>query len=430
MVPSAAAHGGDPRPPTDATATDATVAAAERTLGVVPDAAILADAAGRIVWVGPAGAEPAGLPPWEETVDLGGAVVLPGLVDAHTHTVFAGDRARDFALRASGVPYEEVARRGGGIRLTVRATRAASVDELVELARPRLAAFAGHGVTTVEIKSGYGLTTADELKMLEAAARLADEGPCRVVPTVLAAHIVPDELSHDRAAYVRLITGEILPEAASRGLARQVDAFCDVGAFTLDETLTVLACGLELGLAVKVHAEQLTWTGASGAAAQLGAVSADHLEHVTDSDISAMSAHGTVAVLLPGAAICLGGASKPPARRLADAGVAVALSTDCNPGSSPTLHLPLMASLGCTWLGLRPEEALAGVTRHAARALGLDDGTGTLARGAPCDLAVCDVPSWVHVVYGLGHLPVRETWVGGVCVARRPSTAGAWSGIG
>ncbi len=394
--------------------------AGERALGLLRDAAVLAGDDGRVAWVGAASDAPRR--PGQRVVDLQGAVVLPGLVDAHTHLVYAGDRTQDFAARCAGESYEAVAARGGGIRLTVRATRAASRDELVELARPRLLDLVAHGVTTVEIKSGYGLTVADELKCLEVARRLADEGLARIVPTVLGAHIVPDEFKGDRGAYVRLVTDELLPEAARLRLARHVDVFCETGAFSLDETLRILDRGRELGFGLKVHAEQLTRTGAAAAAARLGAVSADHLERAEDEDIAAMAEHGTVAVLLPGAAVFLGARDRAPARRLLDAGVPVALSTDCNPGTCPSRHLPLMATLGCVYLGLAPHEALLGITRHAARALGLTDGTGTLAPGAPCDLAVCEAPGWRHIPYLMGHNPVRETWVAARQVHARATT--------
>ncbi|MGM0578272.1 MAG: imidazolonepropionase [Myxococcota bacterium] len=384
---------------------------AARALGVIRDAAVVADAAGRVRWVGARADAPAD--PDAEVVDLGGAVVLPGLVDPHTHLVYAGDRTADFAARCAGLSYEEVARRGGGIRLTVRATRAASVEDLVALARPRLRDLLAHGVTAVEIKSGYGLTLADEVKMLEVARRLGEEGPVRVIPTLLAAHIVPDEFRHDRAAYVRLITDEILPEVHRRRLARHVDVFCDAGAYTVEETVTILDRARSLGFGLKVHAEQLGHTGGSAAAAGLGAVSADHLEHVSEADVEAMAEAGTVAVLLPGASAFLGTARRAPGRRLVDGGVDVALATDCNPGTCPSRHLPLMITLGCTLQGLRPEEALIGVTRSAARAIGLEDGTGTVTPGAPCDLAVCDVPGFWHIPYQMAANPVREVWIAG-----------------
>jgi imidazolonepropionase len=397
---------------------------AEAGLGVVRGGAVLCGEDGRVQWSGPEGRLPGEHATGTERVDLGGAVVLPGLVDAHTHLVFAGDRTRDFADRCAGESYEAIAARGGGIRLTVRATRAASLDALAALARPRLLSLLAHGVTTVEVKSGYGLSVADELKMLEVVARLGREGPWRLVPTVLGAHIVPDAFKADRAGYVRLVTEELLPEVARRGLARHVDVFCDAGAFTLDEALRVLEGGRALGFGLKVHAEQLTRTGAAAAAAGLGAVSADHLEHLSEADADALAAAGTVGVLLPGAALFLGGHDRAPARRLLDRGVAVALATDCNPGTCPSTHLPLMTTLGCAWLGMAPREAVAAVTRSAAWAVGARDGTGTLGLGAPCDLAVCDVESWRHVPYLLGHNPVTSVWVSGRKVLSRPPLAG------
>lgn len=389
----------------------------EAALGIVSDAAVVCGHDGRVTWVGPRQELPE-VSAGQQTIDLGDRVVLPGLVDCHTHVVFAGDRTHDYEARCAGVSYQEIARRGGGIRLTVGATRRASVDQLVDLTRGRLQELIRHGVTTIEIKSGYGLSVESELRILEVVARLAAEGPWRLVPTLLAAHIVPDEFAHDRGAYVRLVCDELMPEVVSRGLARNVDVFCDVGAFTLDETLTILERGRSLGLGLKVHAEQLTHSGASGAAARLGALSADHLEHIGQEDIAAMAGGGTAAVLLPGAAIFLGESHRAPARRLIDAGVRVALSTDCNPGTCPSTHLMLMATLGCSWLGLTPHEALLGITREAAAACGLDDGTGTVRPGSPCDLVACDVPHWRHIPYRMGLDPVAMVFVGGERVAR------------
>jgi imidazolonepropionase len=388
----------------------------EGRLGRVAEAVLDCDAAGRVEWVGAASDAPAR--PGAKIVDLGGAVVLPGLVDAHTHLVYAGDRTADFAALCEGVTYEEIARRGGGIRLTIRATREASADALTILAMARLQDLIAHGATTVEIKSGYGLTLADELKLLEVIGRLRDASPARIVPTVLAAHIVPDEFRDDRGAYVDMVIHELLPEVASRQLAEHVDVFCDEGAFTVDETLMILEAGKTLGFGIKVHGEQLTHTAISGEVARMGALSVDHCEHVTANDMEAMAAHGTAAVLLPGAALFLGGRSRAPARALLDAGVAVALSTDCNPGTCPSRHLPLMGTLGCTLLGMAPDEALRALTADAAGALGLRDGTGTLAPGAPCDMAVCDVPGWRTLPYAFAARPVREVWIAGEQVWR------------
>jgi len=383
-------------------------ASPEEALGLIRGAAVAIEA-GRITWVGAEGEAPRG---WARR-DLGGAVVLPGLVDSHTHLVWAGDRAPDFEARCRGVSYAELAAAGGGIRLTVAATRAADRDTLVALARPRLEALLAHGCSTVEIKSGYGLSLDAELKQLEAIALLAEAGPWRIVPTCLAAHIVPDEYAGRRDAYVALVTDELLPQVAARGLARFVDVFCDVGAFTLPETLRVLDAAARLGFGLKVHGEQLSATGVARAAAERGATSLDHLEHVDADGIEAMARAGAAAVLLPGASIFLGDATRPPTRALIEAGVPVAVATDCNPGSSPTTHIWLMATLACSWYGLEVHEGLRGITCAGARALGLTDGTGSVRPGGPADLAVCDVASWRHLLYGLGHAPVRETWIGG-----------------
>jgi len=344
---------------------------------------------------------------------------MPGLVDAHTHLVFAGDRAQDFAARCAGESYEEIAARGGGIATTVRATRGASAEELAALARPRLDELLAHGVTTVEVKSGYGLNVATELRLLRVIATLAAQGPQRLVPTFLGAHVVPPERAGDRDGYVAELVDELLPRVASERLAQHVDVFCEVGAFTLAETVRILERGRALGLGLKVHAEQLTRTGAAAAAAALGAVSADHLEHVSEDDVAALARAGTTAVLLPGAGLFLGGRDRAPARQLLDAGVPVALATDCNPGTCPSAHLPLMVSLACAWLGMRPDEAMLGVTRSAAQAAGLRDGTGTIAPGAPCDLVALDVPTWTHVPYRMGHNPVEAVWIGGQLAHRR-----------
>jgi imidazolonepropionase len=406
--------------PTLSTASDAS----NHPLGIIHDAAMVCDRLGRVAWVG----SRVDLRPNQEAteVNLAASVVIPGLVDAHTHLVFDGDRTRDFADRCNGVPYEKIAERGGGIRLTVNATRQSSHDRLVELARPRLQSLLMHGATTVEIKSGYGLSFQDELKLLEVIARLDKEGPWRLIPTALPAHIIPDEFRNDRKGYIRLVTEEILPEVATRNLAQHVDVFCDVGAFTVDETRQILERAQGLGLGLKVHAEQLTHTGISGTAAELGAVSADHLEHISDADIDAMASAGTVAVLLPGAAIFLGESKRAPARRLLEAGVPVALATDCNPGTCPTTHLPLITTFGCTWLGLSPQEALNSVTRHAGTALGLGDGTGTLRPGAPCDFVICDIPAWQHFSYRFAHNPVEQVHIAGKLVYRKPEMLGAF----
>ncbi len=388
----------------------------ERSLGLIEDAAFSVNAQGRVAWVG----KECEVPPEAPSTHLGGAIVLPGFVDAHTHSVFAGDRTKDFAARCAGESYQDIAARGGGIRLTVKATREASLEALVDLAKPRLEELLAHGVTSIEVKSGYGLSLADEIRMLEAIDLLQNEGPWTLIPTLLAAHIVPDEFRDRRAAYVDMITTELMPEVATRGLAQHVDVFCDTGAFSLDETITILERGRELGFGLKVHAEQLTHSGASGAAARLGAVSADHLEHIQESDIRAMAAAGTSAVLMPAVAIFLGEDHRAPARALLSAGIPVALATDCNPGSCPTRHLPMVASLGCTWLGMTPNEALHGITCSAAQALGLEAGSGTLTPGAAADFVTTYLPSWQHVPYRFGHNPIQDVFIAGRHVLSRP----------
>ena len=379
-------------------------------LGLIENAAIVVNNA-RIAWVGPESELNA--PLTATRVDLGGKVVLPGLVDAHTHLVFAGDRTHDFEARCRGESYEDVAKRGGGIQLTVNATREASEEALLALARPRMRDLLAHGVTTVEIKSGYGLTVRDELKMLRVIDRLRREGPMRVESTLLGAHIVPGEHRRDRDRYVRLVTDELMPEAMSGGLARFVDVFCDEGAFTLAETRRILERGHELGFELKVHAEQLTRTGAAMQAAELGAVSVDHLEQASIEDVEALARSGTAAVLLPGAGLFLGAKERPPTRQLLDMGVPIALATDCNPGTCPSRNLSLIVTLGCCWLGMTPVEALRAVTWGGAQALALGDGRGQVIVDGPCDLAVIDAPSWRHIPYQLGMNLVTQVWIGG-----------------
>jgi len=383
-------------------------------LGRIDDAVVVADA-GRVVFAGPAALAPPARD-GDTRVDLGGAVVMPGLVDPHTHLVYAGDRAADFEARCRGETYTAIAARGGGIRTTVRATRVASEDALVALASARLAALAAHGVTTVEIKSGYGLDVATELKQLRVVAHLAARRPQRLVPTLLL-HLVPDEHAAARDAWLAIVTRELLP--AARGLATAVDVFCDVGAFTALEAQALLAAARAEGFEVKAHAEQLSATGFGAAAARLGARSLEHLEHASPEVIAAMAEAGTVAVLLPTASLFLGDAARPPVAALRAAGVPMALATDLNPGSSPTLDPWLVATLACTWYGLTPAESLLGLTRHAARALARDD-VGVLAPGAHADLAVAraDVHDWMGLVYGLGHRPIARAFVGGVEITR------------
>lgn len=354
-------------------------------------------------------AEAAGAP----RLDARGAVALPGLVDSHTHAIFGATREHEFERRLAGATYAAIAAEGGGILFSVRDLRARSEEDLEALSRPRLAEFARHGVTTVEVKSGYGLTTEDELKSLRVACRLAeDPGLPRVVPTFLGAHAVPPEHAADRAAYVRLVTDEMLPAVAAAGLAEFCDVFCDEGAFTLEESAAILGRAAELGLGLKIHAEEFAALGGAALAAALGAASADHLVAIDTRGIESLAASGTVATLLPGTSFFLRLARHAPARALLDAGATIAVATDFNPGSSMTQNLPLMAAFASCDLGLSIAEALRAVTRGGARALGRSD-RGHLAPGALGDVTLFDVSDWRHVVYHYGVNHVRATIRGG-----------------
>ena len=334
------------------------------------------------------------------TFDGAGRVALPGLVDSHTHAVFGATREHEFERRLAGATYQEIAAAGGGIMFSVRDLRSRGEDELVEISRPRIAEFARFGVTTVEIKSGYGLTVEDELKTLRAIRRLAlDDDLPRLVPTFLGAHAIPPEI--DRAAYVRVVTDEMLPAVAEAGLARFCDVFCEQGAFTLAESERILERGAELGLGLKIHAEEFTALGGAQLAARLGAASADHLVAIDADGIAALGSSVTVATLLPGTSLFLKLGRHAPGRALADAGATLALSTDFNPGSSMTQNLTLMVPLACLNLGLTIPEAVRAVTWGGARAVARPE-LGSLEPGTPGDLAVFDVPDVRHLAYHYG----------------------------
>lgn len=368
-------------------------------LGVIERGA-LAASGGTVVW---AGAE-AELSRAVETtpnaaeVDAAGGAVIPGLVDPHTHLVFAGDRAEEFAARLRGEPY-----RAGGVRATVAATRAASEEELAALARKRLDRFLAHGVTTVEAKSGYGLTPGHERRLLEVAAGL--DHAVDVVRTFMGAHVVPEEYADDPDSYVELVVAGMLPSVGN--LAEFCDVWCDQGAFTPAQCRRILRAARLEGLGLKVHAEQLSRSGGAGVAAEFGAVSAEHLEHATEEDAEALARSRTVAVLVPGASM-MTGAPFAPARMLIERGVRVALSTDCNPGTSHSENLQLVVALACGFLRMTPEEALLGVTRHAAAALSREGGkVGSLAPGARADLVVLEARSFLDLAYHYGVNLVR-----------------------
>ncbi|MDB5306426.1 MAG: hutI [Gemmataceae bacterium] len=340
--------------------------------------------------------------------DCGGRWVTPGFVDCHTHLVSGGSRAAEWEMRLSGVPYAEIARRGGGILSTVRATRAMSEAELVAAAAPRLQALMAEGVTCVEIKSGYGLTPAAELMMLRAARRLGELYPIEVSPTLLAAHAVPPEFAGRADEYVSLVTEEIIPAAADEGLAEAVDVFCESIAFGYEQCDRIFTAARRHGLAVKGHVDQLSNLRGAELIARHGGWSADHLEHLDQVGVAALAAAGTVAVLLPGAFYFLREKQKPPVDALRAAGVPMAVGSDLNPGTSPFASLRLALNQACVLFGLTPEEALAGATRAAARALGRADRIGTLAPGKRADFLVWDVAHPAEIVCLLGVNPLRR----------------------
>jgi imidazolonepropionase len=342
-----------------------------------------------------------------EVVPLGGAWLTPGLVDCHTHLVFGGDRSGEFEQRLGGASYEEIARAGGGILSTVAATRAATLEGLVETSRPRLRALMRGGVTTVEIKSGYGLDTQTELKMLRAAKALGESEAVRVVPTLLALHALPPEHRAQRGEFVRMAIEEVLPTAAAEGLARAVDAYTETIGFTLAEARALFEAAARHGLRVKLHAEQLSNMNGATLAAEFRALSADHLEHADEEGVGAMARARMVAVLLPGAFYALGETKKPPVELLRRYAVPMAVATDCNPGTSPVVSPTLMLSMACTLFGLTPEEALAGMTREGARALGLHEEVGTISPGKAADLCVWRVSRPAELCYWIG-LPGPE----------------------
>ncbi len=372
--------------------------------GAIENAA-LADLGGRLVFAGPMSDLP-GRPDAlaRRFIDAKNQWITPGLIDCHTHLVFAGNRTAEFEQRLNGASYESIARAGGGIMSTVRATRAASEDALFEQARSRLHGFIAEGVTTVEIKSGYGLDLETELRMLRVARRLALDMKLRVSTTYLGLHALPPEYANNRADYVAEMSGPVLRAVTDEGLADAVDAFCEGIAFTAEETGRFFTAAAALGLRIKLHADQLSDTNGASLAAKFGALSADHLEYADQAGIQAMAKAGTVAVLLPGAFYILRETRKPPLAQLRQARVPIAIATDCNPGTSPVVSLLTTMSMACTLFGLTPEEALAGVTRHGARALGLQHETGALEVGKAADYAVWPVEHPAELSYWVGRL--------------------------
>ena len=367
---------------------------------------------GRISWVGPAAELPPSCCDAATTLDCGQQLVTPGLIDCHTHLVYAGNRAREFEMRLNGATYEELSRAGGGINSTVSSTRGTSVEALVDLARPRVERLMQDGVTTVEIKSGYGLTTADELKMLQ-AARLLDSLPVTVKTSFLGAHALPPEYANDKDGYIDLVCREMLPAVIDSGLADAVDGFCEGIAFDVAQMERVFDVAQAAGLPIKLHAEQLSDLNGAAMAARRGALSVDHLEYLSHADVNRLVENSTVAVLLPGAFFCLRETQLPPIEALRQAGVPIALASDQNPGSSPVGSLTLMLGMGCTLFQLTPEESLAGVTRHAAQALGLAADIGTIETGKRADLVLWQVKHPAELSYRLGDLACQKVLYGG-----------------
>jgi imidazolonepropionase len=349
-------------------------------------------------------------------IDCAGGVLTPGFADSHTHAIFGRARYEEQELRATGVPYMEIARRGGGIHASVRDLRTRSEDELFALAAPRLRLLASSGVTTIEVKSGYGLSLEDEIKTLRVVRRLADALPMRIVPTWLGAHEIPldyRERTNGRREYLDLLINEMLPVIARDRLARFADVFCEPGVFTVEESRQILGAARSAGLGIKLHADELTAGGGAELAGELRAMSADHLAAVSDAGIAALAAGGTVATLLPGTMLFLGKTSQAPARRMIEAGVPVALATDFNPGTSPTTNFPLILTLGVSQLRMSVGEAIIGGTVNGAAALGLADRVGQLAPGFSADLALWDVGDVREIPYWYGDARCRASWARG-----------------
>ncbi len=376
-------------------------------LGVIRDAGVLCRE-GKIVWVGSMADRSAPIPRDIPELDAAGKTVLPGFVDAHTHMMFAGDRSGEFALRASGATYQEIAARGGGIAGTVEQVRSASKRDLKRSTARYLGEMMKHGTTAVEIKTGYGLDMDSEVKMLEAINELGNEEIATVVPTFLAAHAVPPEYRADAGAYVRLVIDRMIPYAGRKKLALFCDVFCETGYFDVAQSEAVLTAGRQWGMMPKIHAEELSSLGGAELAAKLGAVSADHLEHITDQGVHALSGAGVVALLLPGVSFFLNH-RYAPARALIDAGVAVAIASDFNPGSCMSFSMPLMMTIACTHMRMSPEEAISASTLNAAAALNMSSTLGSIEPGKNADIIVAGVPDYRHLAYHFGMNHVTHT---------------------
>lgn len=375
----------------------------ESGLGIIRNGTIaLKD--GRILWVGVSDSLPKNfiLTHQGREIDAREKVVMPGLIDSHTHLIFAGSRENEFEMRLRGLSYLEIAQMGGGILSTVEATRRASFEELLSHGKKRLDRMLSKGVTTIEAKSGYGLTPDDELKILRVIRALQSDHPIEIVPTFLGAHTIPKEFKNKREAYLDILTEEMIPKVAEEKLADFCDVFCEENAFSIDESRRILETGIHFGLKPKIHADQLTPKGGAELAAELGAFSADHLEYISPKGIEMMSERGVTAVLLPGCSFFLSMKRLPPAREMIDKGIYVALATDLNPGSSMTESLPLIMTMGCTMLKMTPKEVIKAVTICAARSMDRENEIGSLDIGKKGDLIILDIPNYKYMPYHFG----------------------------
>ena len=375
----------------------------ESGLGIIRNGAI-AIKGEKIIWVGKTGELPKefGLNPEGQGIDATGKVVIPGLIDSHTHLIFAGSRENEFEQRIQGLSYLEIAERGGGILSTVEATRKASFDELFSLGKKRLDRMLSKGVITIEAKSGYGLSLQDEMKILKVMKALQESHPIDIVPTFLGAHTIPREFRDARTRYIDLLMKEMIPRVAQERLAEFCDVFCEDKAFTLEESKKILEAGKRYGLKPKIHADQLSSGGGAELAAEVNAFSADHLENVSQTGIERMAEKGVIAVLLPGASFFLSMKKYPPAREMIQKGVFVSLATDLNPGSSMTESLPLMMTMGCTMFKMTPKEVIQAATIHAARSMGREKEIGSLEIGKQADLLLLDIPNYRYLPYHFG----------------------------
>ena len=381
---------------------------AEEKLAILTNGS-MAIAKGRIVWVGPWQqiSQQVDLSSNPHRIEASGKVVLPGFIDSHTHLVFAGTREKEFELRLQGATYQEIAAKGGGIRSTVQKTRQASKEELLEIGKRHLDQMLSLGTTTVEAKSGYGLSTQDEIKMLEVLRDLDRAHPVSVVPTFMGAHEIPPEYADKKDDYVRLVIEEMIPAVAEKKLAVFCDVFCEQGVFSPEESRRILEAGKRYGLEAKIHADELTSLGGAELAAELGAASADHLLFISDKGMERMAEKGVVATLLPGTAFFLFLGRYAPARKMIEKGVTVALASDFNPGSCMTQSLPLITTIACTQMRMTPAEAILGITLHAATALKKEREIGSLEAGKQADLVILDIPDYRHLSY---HFGVNHVW--------------------